>query len=64
MSPSKPGRRLCLTPPFDERLGCEVSREDIADQVAIIRVEHRKSFLNAGRALAVMIGPKQSDMVE
>jgi len=29
-------------------LGREISRENVAEQVAVIRVEHRKSFLNAG----------------
>ncbi len=31
-----------------EALGREISREDVAEQVAVIRVEHRKSFLSAG----------------
>ena len=31
-----------------ETLGREISRENVAEQVAVIRVEHRKSFLNAG----------------
>jgi L-lactate dehydrogenase complex protein LldF len=35
-----------------EALGREISREDVAEQVALIRVEHRKSFLNAGMGLS------------
>src|SRR5579859_6498413 len=35
-----------------EALGREVSREDVAEQVAVIRVEHRKSFLNAGMGIS------------
>src|SRR5437868_8838468 len=35
-----------------ESLGREISREDIAEQVAVIRVEHRKSFLNAGMGIS------------
>src|SRR5713101_4041090 len=31
-----------------EATGREISRENVAEQVAVIRVEHRKSFLNAG----------------
>src|SRR5207248_6512194 len=30
----------------------EISREDVAEQVAVIRVEHRKSFLNAGMGIS------------
>ena len=33
-------------------LGREVSRENVAEQVAVIRVEHRKSFLNAGMGIS------------
>jgi iron-sulfur cluster protein len=32
--------------------GRQISREDIAEQVAVIRVEHRKSFLNAGMGIS------------
>src|SRR6266516_4141091 len=32
--------------------GREISRENIAEQVAVIRVEHRKSFLNAGMGIS------------
>ena len=35
-----------------EALGREISREDVAEQVAVIRVEHRKSFLNAGMGIS------------
>lgn len=35
-----------------ETLGREISREDVAEQVAVIRVEHRKSFLNAGMGIS------------
>ena len=35
-----------------ETLGREISRENIAEQVAVIRVEHRKSFLNAGMGIS------------
>ena len=35
-----------------EALGCEISREDVAEQVAVIRVEHRTSFLNAGMSIS------------
>lgn len=31
-----------------EALGREISHEDVAEQVGVIRVEHRKSFLHAG----------------
>ncbi len=33
---------------LSEALGREISRDDVAEQVAVIRIEHRKSFLNAG----------------
>jgi L-lactate dehydrogenase complex protein LldF len=32
--------------------GREISREDVAEQVAVIRVEHRKSFLSAGMGIS------------
>jgi L-lactate dehydrogenase complex protein LldF len=32
--------------------GREISHEDIGEQVAVIRVEHRKSFLNAGMGIS------------
>jgi L-lactate dehydrogenase complex protein LldF len=35
-----------------EAAGREISRENIAEQVAVIRVEHRKSFLNAGMGIS------------
>jgi Fe-S oxidoreductase len=35
-----------------EALGREISRDDVAEQVAVIRVEHRKSFLNAGMGIS------------
>src|SRR5579884_1831036 len=35
-----------------QAVGREISREDIAEQVAVIRVEHRKSFLNAGMGVS------------
>jgi L-lactate dehydrogenase complex protein LldF len=35
-----------------EATGREISRENIAEQVAVIRVEHRKSFLNAGMGIS------------
>src|ERR1700730_7239753 len=35
-----------------EAIGREISREDVAEQVAVIRVEHRKSFLNAGMGIS------------
>jgi L-lactate dehydrogenase complex protein LldF len=35
-----------------EALGREISREDVAEQVAVIRVEHRKSFLHAGMGIS------------
>jgi L-lactate dehydrogenase complex protein LldF len=33
-------------------LGREISRENVAEQVAVIRIEHRKSFLNAGMGIS------------
>jgi L-lactate dehydrogenase complex protein LldF len=33
-------------------LGREISRDNVAEQVAVIRVEHRKSFLNAGMGIS------------
>src|SRR5437016_1196224 len=35
-----------------ETLGREISRDNVAEQVAVIRVEHRKSFLNAGMGIS------------
>lgn len=35
-----------------EAIGREISREDVAEQVAVIRVEHRKSFLSAGMGIS------------
>src|SRR5579863_2494538 len=35
-----------------EALGREISRDNVAEQVAVIRVEHRKSFLNAGMGIS------------
>jgi L-lactate dehydrogenase complex protein LldF len=35
-----------------ETLGREISHENVAEQVAVIRVEHRKSFLNAGMGIS------------
>ncbi len=35
-----------------EELGREISRENVAEQVAVIRVEHRKSFLSAGMGIS------------
>src|SRR5215469_8930679 len=32
--------------------GREISRENVAEQVAVIRVEHRKAFLNAGMGIS------------
>lgn len=32
--------------------GREISREDVAEQVGVIRVEHRKSFLSAGMGIS------------
>ncbi len=37
---------------LSEAIGREISREDVAEQVAVIRVEHRKSFLNAGMGIS------------
>ncbi len=37
---------------LSEAVGREISREDVAEQVAVIRVEHRKSFLNAGMGVS------------
>ena len=37
---------------LSEALGREISRDDVAQQVAVIRVEHRKSFLNAGMGIS------------
>lgn len=37
---------------LSESLGREISREDVAEQVAVIRVEHRKSFLSAGMGIS------------
>src|SRR5436309_9100465 len=37
---------------LSEATGREISRENIAEQVAVIRVEHRKSFLNAGMGIS------------
>src|SRR5947207_7523047 len=37
---------------LSQALGREISREDVAEQVAVIRVEHRKSFLNAGMGIS------------
>ncbi|HJT58622.1 MAG TPA: LUD domain-containing protein [Ktedonobacteraceae bacterium] len=37
---------------LSEALGREISRDDVAEQVAVIRVEHRKSFLNAGMGIS------------
>ncbi len=33
-------------------VGREISRENVAEQVGVIRVEHRKSFLNAGMGIS------------
>ncbi len=33
-------------------LGREISRDNVAEQVGVIRVEHRKSFLNAGMGIS------------
>ena len=35
-----------------EATGREISRENVAEQVAVIRVEHRKSFLNAAMGIS------------
>jgi L-lactate dehydrogenase complex protein LldF len=37
---------------LSQALGREISREDVAEQVAVIRVEHRKSFLDAGMGIS------------
>jgi len=37
---------------LSEATGREISREDVAEQVAVIRVEHRKAFLNAGMGIS------------
>jgi L-lactate dehydrogenase complex protein LldF len=37
---------------LSEATGHEISREDIAEQVAVVRVEHRKAFLNAGMGIS------------
>lgn len=37
---------------LEEATGREISHENIAEQVAVIRVEHRKSFLNAGMGIS------------
>lgn len=37
---------------LSEATGREISRENVAEQVAVIRVEHRKSFLNAGMGIS------------
>ncbi len=37
---------------LSEATGREISREDIAEQVGVIRVEHRKSFLSAGMGIS------------
>src|ERR1700736_1289394 len=37
---------------LSEATGREISRDDVAEQVAVIRVEHRKSFLNAGMGIS------------
>lgn len=37
---------------LSEATGREISREKVAEQVAVIRVEHRKSFLNAGMGIS------------
>ncbi len=37
---------------LSEALGREISRENVAEQVAVIRVEHRKAFLNAGMGIS------------
>jgi iron-sulfur cluster protein len=35
-----------------DNLGREISRDDVAEQVGVIRVEHRKSFLTAGMGIS------------
>jgi L-lactate dehydrogenase complex protein LldF len=37
---------------LSEATGREISREDIAEQVGVIRIEHRKSFLSAGMGIS------------
>ena len=37
---------------LSEATGREISREDIAEQVAVVRLEHRKAFLNAGMGVS------------
>jgi L-lactate dehydrogenase complex protein LldF len=37
---------------LSEALGREISRENVAEQVAVIRLEHRTSFLNAGMGIS------------
>ena len=37
---------------LSQATGREISREDVAEQVAVIRVEHRKSFLTAGMGIS------------
>jgi len=37
---------------LSEATGREISREDIAEQVAVVRVEHRKAFLSAGMGIS------------
>jgi L-lactate dehydrogenase complex protein LldF len=37
---------------LSEATGHEISREGIAEQVAVVRVEHRKAFLNAGMGIS------------
>ncbi len=37
---------------LSEATGREISREDVAEQVSVIRVEHRKAFLNAGMGIS------------
>lgn len=37
---------------LSEATGREISRENIAEQVGVIRVEHRKSFLSAGMGIS------------
>jgi len=37
---------------LSQATGREISRDDIAEQVAVIRTEHRQSFLNAGMGIS------------
>lgn len=37
---------------LSDALGRDISREDVAEQVAVIRVEHRKAFLTAGMGIS------------